>query len=120
MAKDKYKIRPGYMLKKVRERSKNYLGQLGNAELIEALENTKIEHTRTDRYTALLFAADTLEIAAIRILGEVINRVDRTSRLKDFRYRTGDIESQNVIETDERSKEKRKGRITLKIAELES
>ncbi|CAG8856564.1 37376_t:CDS:1, partial [Gigaspora margarita] len=33
---------------------------------------------------------------------------------------TGDIESQNVIETDERSKKKRKGGMTLKIAEIES
>src|SRR5260363_416554 len=87
MTKPKYRVVPGYLLDKVLQRSGDYLRQLGNAELIEALESTKIEQIRADKYTALLFVADAEEIAAVRILGEVIKEIEKRSRLAEFRYK---------------------------------
>src|SRR5260364_267917 len=99
-ARERYKIRPGYLLERILERSKNYVGQLGNTKLIEALENTQIKLTRADRYTALLFAADAAEIAVVRILGEVITRVDKKSKLPEFKYRTEETASCSEVKKE--------------------
>ncbi|CAG8781307.1 22550_t:CDS:1, partial [Gigaspora margarita] len=71
-------------------------------------------------YIALLFATDTTEIAAIRILEEILDRVNKINSLKAFRYRTGETDMQNEIQKDERGTKKRKERMVLKITEMES
>ena len=101
MMKPKYRVVLGYLLNKVLQRSGDYLGQLGNAELIEALENTKIEQIRADKYTALLFVADAEEIAAVRILGEVIKKIEKKSRHAEFRYKLkGNTSQQKLAEAN--------------------
>jgi len=73
MGGNTYDVRPGSLLEKVLERSTaQSLQRVGNAELVKTLETTDVIETRIDRYTALLFAADVADIAAVRTLSEAI------------------------------------------------
>ncbi|CAG8817047.1 13114_t:CDS:2, partial [Cetraspora pellucida] len=78
-------IRPGSLLEKVLERSTaQSLQRVGNAKLVKTLETTNVIETRIDRYTALLFTADVVNIAADSSQQQKERKAKNTKQLKEI------------------------------------